>query len=165
MSTYSCANKNADGSTRQHFLYYRCPSHAAGACGMRRQINQRVLEQELLQILDCNAQGYRLRRQKAPPPSPADESARILAKIDRLKDLYLNDLIPRSLYEKEYATLLPLLRRAKSEKEETPAALALPSRFSEGYRMLSDERKKAVWSRTVMRIEVGSDGAAEVCFR
>lgn len=170
LTTYSCSNKNADGSVRQSFVYYRCPGHVQRQCQMRRQINQDVLEKELLSILLLQGEGYFLEAisQKKPPSKNANDSAQILGKIEKLADLYLNNLIPRSVYEKEYAALhtsLQQAEQAKSVPTTIPSAPRIPKSLSEAYSMLTPERKKAFWSRTIERITVGPEGDAALTFR
>ena len=170
MSTYSCANKSPDGTAKTPFLYYRCPAHALGACEMRRQINQQTLETCLVTDLEERSGACALSTAYEPRPMPtkATDTKRILGKIEKLKDLYLNDLLPLSLYQKEYETLTHALHEAEQAKEKQlhpPSALCLPTRFTATYEALSQDRKKAFWSRALQRIAVGPDGDMTVTFR
>ena len=76
--------------------------------------------------------------------------------MEKLKDLYLDDLISKDIYERDYHTL---------EKELYAVEIAPePLRIEDvhdalvKYRELSKSSQKAFWSRIIKRIELDRDG-------
>lgn len=170
LSTYSCQSKSSGDSLPRRFVYYRCSAHGLGTCTMRQQINEQTLEACLLDKLDALASHYDLSvfHQPKAVARETNDTARILGKIEKLKDLYLNDLLPRSVYEKEYASLTHALRLAETPLPPSKAQAApdsFPNRFADAYHRLSSERKKAFWTRALASIAVGQNGELAVSFR
>lgn len=163
MTTYSCGNKNRDGSMKSSYTYYRCPAHTTGVCDMSKQINQDFLEnwicQNLHSIVDEHNVSLRtaqLRRKKK-----AIDVAKINAKLEKLKDLYLSDLLSRSAYEQDYRALTALLKEAEADEKENerkPIDTSFLSEFDSLYTTLEPKDKKAFWSRIIRRILVTPDG-------
>lgn len=169
MSTYSCANKSKDGSVQQRFIYYRCPAHTMNLCDMNRQFNQDKLEDWLVQNLRSEVERYNaaLKKVTASAPKKASDTAKIMAKIDKLKDLYLHDLLPKELYERDYAVLSASLEEAKNQQKEAerkPIDTAIFKDFRITYEHLDEKAKKAFWSRAVQKITVAPNGDIRVIF-
>lgn len=161
MTTYSCSNTRKDG-TKLDFIYYRCPAHTMQICEMPYQVNQNKLEAWLFENVCYEAKQYNLNienRRRISAPKTVDISA-IMRKIEKLKDLYLNDLIPKELYERDYISLSKALSDAEKAvaKEETLVDMKQFENFHEVYGQLSEESKKAFWSRTLRKILVSRDG-------
>lgn len=161
MTTYSCSNTRKDG-TKLDFIYYRCPAHTMQICEMPSQINQTKLEKWLFENVCYEAEQYNLHienRRKISAPKTVDTSA-IMRKIEKLKDLYLNDLIPKELYERDYISLSKALSDAEKAvaKEEKLVDMKQFENFHEVYGQLSEESKKAFWSRALRKISVSKDG-------
>ncbi len=169
MTTYSCANKRADGSVKQTFIYYRCPAHTMRICPTSRQFNQAKLEEWLLQNLQLEAEKYNrmIRDQQKQGPKKLIDTTKIYAKLDKLKDLYLNDLISRESYEKDYFALTASLKEAEQQNKEQTKKEIDVKKFKyalESYHKLSEESKKAFWSRTIKQITVTEEGTFHVVF-
>lgn len=161
MTTYTCSNKKKDGS-KQHFIYYRCPAHTMQVCEMPKQINQSKLEDWLYYNIRDLAEAYNLsiaQKNKATPKKQID-TAKIMKKIEKLKDLYLNDLLPKEIYERDYTALSKLLAEAEAANvtEEKPIDMTIFTDFHEAYKKLNDESKKAFWSRIIHKITVTPEG-------
>ncbi len=163
LTAYTCFGKQKNGSPRREFVYYRCPDHLLGVCEMRDQWNEKTLEECLLRAL-CEAtngedrqieESIKKERQK-----PVDR-AKILERIEKLKELYLHDLLPRELYEKDYLVLKEAL---KEESEEASADLPRLWEWEELYGRLNEAQKKAFWSRSLKEISVFPDRPAIVQF-
>lgn len=174
MSTYACANKNTDGTKKPPYIYYRCPAHTRRLCEMNRQINQNQLERWLLDHIRAEADRQQtaiVKKKKAVPAKPTD-TAKIMAKIEKLKNLYLEDLIPKELYERDYTALRTALEQAKQQQEqqaEQAERQALPDirrlqNFQEAYGQLDENGKKAFWSRILHKVIVSRDGEFSISF-
>lgn len=173
MTTYSCFNKKGDGSVGQTFIYYRCPAHTMRVCDMKKQVNQDKLEEWLLENLRSEIDKHNAeveKRQREKPPK-ASEVSKIMSKIEKLKDLYLNDLLPKEIYERDYASLSAALDEAQqrqrveqSAAEERRIDTSVLKDFRNVYAHLTPELKKGFWSKTIKRIDVRQDGSFEVTF-
>ena len=79
--------------------------------------------------------------------------------MEKLKDLYLNDLIDRSTYEADYITLRDELREAAVFEDHLPAPVdlrAIADSLS-AYPTLSRQGKKEFWSKVVGRIVITNE--------
>ena len=167
MTTYSCTNTRKDG-TKLEFIYYRCPAHTMKICEMPHQINQNKLEDWLFENVCFEAAEYNLQieKKRASVPKKQIDTSAIMKKIDKLKDLYLNDLLPKEIYERDYTNLAKLLSEAEivNTVQDKPVDMTVFNNFQELYRKLSDELKKAFWSRVLHRIIVSKDGTFTIEF-
>lgn len=169
MSTYTCSNKNTDGTVRQSFIYYRCPAHTLRRCEMNKQFNQEKLEQWLVQNLrsEIDRHNVEVTKQTAAARPRLNDTSRITAKLEKLKDLYLNDLITREMYEKDYVALKSALDEAERLQTEPAPTLIDPvpyGDFAKSYNSLTEESKKAFWSRTLKKITAYPTGTFKVEF-
>lgn len=169
LTTYACSNKKPDGSVKQTFIYYRCPAHAMKLCEMSKQINQSKLEEWLLENIQIEADQYNrmIQDQKKAAPKKNVDIAKITAKLEKLKDLYLNDLITKEMYQKDYVTLITNLNEAKQQQADVSQKPINTKKFKDlkkNYSKLSEESKKAFWSRTIKQINVTQEGTFEIEF-
>lgn len=160
MTTYSCRNKNPDGSVRGEYIYYRCPSHAMKTCDMTKQINQDIFEKWLIENLVTEAiqhnaavDGYNRQKKKSV------DTAKILSKIEKLKDLYINDLLPKDIYERDYKALSSILADAEQiEPEQKKIDLEAIRNARNMYGNLTPQAKKAFWSKILEKVIVTPEG-------
>lgn len=162
MSTYACRNKRPSGIT-QEYIYYRCHTKMSQRCDMNKQFNQEYLEKWLVENVRHHAEMYNaeLENRGKQIKKKGPDKSKILAKIEKLKDLYLNDLITRELYEKDYRSLSALLADTETEEKEAarkPIDLHQFDNFAKSYEKLDPEHKKAFWSRVIKKIIVNSNG-------
>lgn len=167
MTTYSCHNTRKDGS-KQYFIYYRCPAHVSKICELSKQMNQNTLEDWLLKNVRTQAEIYNLdiEKQKQASPKKQIETSKILKKIEKLKDLYLNDLIPFEIYQRDYSSLSSQLQEANTFiiPERKPIDMTIFENFEEMYLKLSEESRKAFWSQILHRINLDRDGTISIEF-
>ncbi len=168
MTTYTCGSKRSDGS-RYTYIYYRCPAHTMRTCNMDKQINQEKLEKLLLDNIrgDVEKISVSIRQKKRPVPKRSSDTSNIMAKIDKLKDLYLNDLLPKELYEKDYKDLMQKLNEAERQKNENVCEPQEQRDFDDlfnNYASLTDEAKKAFWSRLIKSIGFTRDGKYRITY-
>ena len=169
MTTYSCANKNPDGSIHQKFVYYRCPARTMHLCDMSKQFNQDKLEEWLLKNVRIEADRYNadIEKKKKSAPKKVTDTAKIMAKIEKLKDLYLSDLLPKTIYEREYLVLSAALEEATKQQELTelkPIDTSMFDDLAATYERLTDSSKKAFWTRILHRITVLPNGDISIRF-
>ena len=169
MSTYSYANKKKDGTKGKTIIYYRCSARSMLQCEMQKQINQQKLEAWLVENLISEAKKYNIeiKMKKASVPKRAPDTSKIMAKIEKLKDLYLSDLIPKEIYERDYLSLKAELDEAKQRqeiREQEFINIKELKDFEQMYNSLTPESKKAFWGRTLKKIVVYKDGSFDVTF-
>ena len=79
--------------------------------------------------------------------------------MEKLKGLYLSDLIDRDMYEKDYLALKQELESAnKEEPKEMPIDIDSIKTGLSMYEKLDKLGKKEFWSRTLKKIVANNDG-------
>lgn len=137
--------------------YYSCYRHDEYGnyrCSNNKHLPEPKIESFLLENLEESVRDYNAKiasRQK-----PKKDTDRIRKKMEKLKDLYLDDLISKEVYERDYRALEKDLYAWEPEEKqidlsEIRSALKL-------YSALDMQNRKAFWSRTIKRIELDSEG-------
>lgn len=162
LSTYSCRNKRKDGSSLS-FIYYRCPGRLTLQCDMQKHINQDKLEKWLLDnlLIQANQYNVELEHNGKRAPQKSIDRAKTVAKLEKLKDLYLNDLITRDMYEKDYLLLTTLLKESERQEQQLDAKPIDLEKFKdllELYNELDPPSQKAFWSRVLNKVIVTPTG-------
>lgn len=149
--------------TSNGYKYYRCQRHVDGRCE-GCHVSEVKLENYLLDHLISEVGKVNLtirKKQKRPV-----DTNKLKAKLNKLTDLYLNDLIDRDKYEFEFKQTQTAI--ADAEQEDKPLDTAEIKTVLEAYRGLSDEGKKAFWSRILTSVtptEKGYDFALNYTYR
>lgn len=154
-SCYDAVNEHA---------YYKCETHyeyGNSRCKhlkfMREdKVEQFAVDHLLDAIDDYNLEASRQFEEIKKAASKKDP-AKIKKKMQKLKDLYLEDLISKEVYEHDYLQL---------QKELDAVALSAPKLIEKqeiegiltAYQTLSRENKRAFWHRIIRRIDVDSEG-------
>ena len=141
--------------------YYSCATRwDSGRCINHISIRQDKLETFLLDNIEQELQGYNIKiLEKQQHPK---DTEKIKRKMEKLKDLYLNDLISREIYERDYYTL----------EEDLSSSFLAPkiididtiSDAMSKYQSLSKASQKAFWSRVLKRIEIDKEGQIFLMF-
>ena len=79
--------------------------------------------------------------------------------MEKLKDLYLNDLIDRDGYTRDYTALREELRNSTTKAAQLPKPVDLKA-LSDAlsvYSELSKENKKEIWSRVIGKIVITNE--------
>lgn len=76
--------------------------------------------------------------------------------MEKIRDLYLNDLMEREDYERHYLTLRDMLLKAQNQKTMIPQPVNLDGVRTalSAYKLLPRASQKEFWSRTVKQIIV-----------
>lgn len=153
-----CGNRLSAHIVRKKYIYYRCTKYdKLHLCTHKKRTSERVLEDWLVKNLGSCIAAYNeeivQKKLKAKPSVNIDS---IKSKMEKLKDLYLNDLIDRDMYERDFTALRDQLSIAQSSQEEdqTPVNLEELSSALEMYPSLSRQGKKEFWSRAVKKIVI-----------
>lgn len=136
--------------------YYCCFKHSEYGnyvCLNSKHTAEKKIESFLLTNVEKSIEDYNIKITKnATKPK---DTVKIKKKMEKLKDLYLEDLISKEVYERDYRALekdLYLYQPSTQiSVDDVNAALSK-------YRDLTIESKKAFWSRIIRRIEIDRDG-------
>lgn len=164
LSGYVCGA----GANKEGAAYYRCPAHASHVCQMKKQPNERKLESALAEQIFEHFDGKIILVTEQLPKKEQAINLRkkaIISKIERLKDLYLCDLLPKELYIKEYDILHAELTELSAKAQIYPASADKKlSAINTIYESLTPERKREFWSRIIKKITVANDGEISIEF-
>lgn len=138
-----------------HTVYYRCGRYErASKCLYNRCIREDATEEWLLtHIMDAVKDVNVSVREKQKAPIPIEPIRR---RMDKLTDLYMDDLISKAKYENEYRDLQTQLFEAQRQPkpiDETEVMTAL-----DAYGSLSRKAQKAFWSYLIKRLVPSEEG-------
>lgn len=156
-----CGNSLSAHVVAQKYTYYRCTRYEKlHLCPHKKRTSELVLEQWLLDNLISSFEEYNLSIEEGSPHiRPQVDELKIRRKMEKLKDLYLNDLIDRDTYERDYTALRDELRAANTPPARPPKPIdivAIQTALA-AYSELSRQHKKEFWTRTVSQITITND--------
>jgi DNA invertase Pin-like site-specific DNA recombinase len=176
----SCYNARGEGRS-QRITCYRCSRHSKNnSCGFNSVIMEKTIEEYLWQNavaeLDKYKEQYeyRVSEQKKQKKAGTTEKAveRIKKKLNKLKDLYVNDLISIEDYKKDYDALNQQLAdlAAESHEEENMVDIeAIKKLLSESteeiYQTLTAADRRQFWRGFIDRIIVHSRDNMEIIWK
>lgn len=148
-------------------LRYRCPYHSAnGRCPNARNYREIDIESWLLDnLLPAFARMEAAMKAPKTQKKPVDRAA-IQRKIDRLTELYIDELIDKEKYAQERAALLAQL----PDEEPAPRDLSqirdilMAADFRDRYASLSREDKRSLWRSIVDHIDADPHGNLSIYF-
>lgn len=156
-----CGNKLSAHVVNQKYTYYRCTRYEKlHLCTHKKRTSELVLEQWLLENLISSYEQYNLSlSQKKASIRPSIDTERIKRKMEKLKDLYLSDLIEKESYEKDYISLRAQLREAYAPEPRLPKPVDIESikTVLSAYKGLTRQEQKEFWARTIGTITITND--------
>lgn len=156
-----CGNRLSAHVVAQKYTYYRCTRYEKlHLCTHKKRTSELVLEQWLLENLVSSYQEYNMSvsREAVAKRSGIDKD-KIKRKMEKLKDLYLNDLIDKDSYERDYVKFRDQLREAQTQ-DLGVVRLVDTKRLEEPlelYDMLTKEEKKEFWGSVIGTITITND--------
>ena len=152
-----CGNRLSAHTVSQKYIYYRCCKYdKLHLCSHKKRTSELMLEACLLSNLTQCAQDYNSQlSQKNRTAQAVIDTDKIMAKLEKLKDLYLNDLIERGHYEKEYLQLRDLLQAQQvPEVEQHQIDIPALEESLSSYARLDPIHRKAFWSRVIQSVYI-----------
>jgi len=155
---------------RHYYVCYRCNRHFSnGICPHNRSMGELKMESFLLDNIVPEIERYTcsFATEQKKKKSPKINKAAIRHKLDRLKELYINDLIDLDTYKKDYAELnekLMAVETPEPKKDFTPFKRFLRKDFKEMYATLDNEGKRILWRSVIKQINVDKDNNIKIVF-
>ena len=144
-------------------LYYVCGrSYQLGRCTNTKNYNEAMIERYLLEHIDSKLEML-LEFQKKPPVSHKPQRDALRKKLARLSELWVDDLISKEDYKRQYDSLTAELA-AVPEDERIIDIAAIQSRFSGDWKAmygeLSTDGKRTFWRQCLSAIHLSLDARA-----
>ena len=166
-------NTTHDKRTNKDYVSYRCNIYAtAKLCTHNKSISDKTLETHLLNNIKPELERYiakyTVTQSNAQPIQKADPS-KIKTKLNRLKDLYMNELIEIDDYKVEYERLQAKLKQMTTAATPAPKDLShirsfLKMDLQSIYDTLSPSEKRSLWGSIIDKIVVDKDKNIEIFF-
>lgn len=146
---------------------YRC-NHAYNqkSCSYKKRPVEKTIEKYLLgeihNIFETEMKRYDTIRETANN-MPAIDIEKIKAKLSRLTDLYLDNMILREKYDEEFKKLTELLEQNQNQSTPEKRDLSRYKAFLESdmlsaYSKLNNSSKRMFWAKYIDYIIIGNDG-------
>jgi len=163
-------------NTNQESYYYNCSAHylRTAECSNRINLGQKKIEAFLLETIREEMDRQKAALNAVPHQKQRDYKAEIAVlrgKIDRLKDLYVNDLITLEQCkadQKIYQDKIELLEKESSEQKVPNFKTAdrlLTSGWEVVYKSLKSEQKQEFWRILLKEIRIYPDRHIEYDLR
>lgn len=152
-----CGNKLSAHVVDRKYVYYRCTRYEKlHLCTHKKRTSELVLEKWLLENLVSSYEEYNISLQKGQAGRPAVDVGKIKRKMEKLKDLYLNDLMDRGSYERDYIALRDELRAADAQRAAAPTPIDIKpiEDVLQVYKTLTRGEQKELWARLIGYITI-----------
>lgn len=160
------------GIFSQHkYFYYRCNwTYSEHRCNNKKNYNEKMIEEWLLNNLEDKVKelAYDIEMRNKQRPAPVVDKAKIRRKLEKLKELYVNDLISLDDYRKDYESLNEQLAEKIEAGDETPNVGELIRLIDSGllnyYSEMDKKERRALWRSIIKEIRVDSNKNIAVFF-
>lgn len=160
-------NGICNGSSSQSSYRYRCEAHYRQLCTRKSQVNEKVLEKTLLENIGSYVEQYLInyQAQAATPDRAKSERAKLTKKIEKLKDLYVNDLITLDEYKRdkdEYIYQLNQIQPVDTPKVNISNLEKFTVEdFRKSYLISTREEQRALWRGLIREVVMGANNKIE----
>ena len=154
-----CGHKMSGTAVQGKYNQYHCPLHKAHRCGFSKNVSELKLESYIMgRYKDDLTQRYLTLKAMANTDN-SQKVSQIRRKIDRLKDLYVNELIDLDTYKSDLDKYRHELDGLESPKTDSKAIEAILSmNVYDIYHTLTKEQKRRLWRSVITSITPQSDG-------
>ncbi len=162
-----CGNRLSAHVVGQKYIYYRCTRYEKlHLCPHKKRTSELILEKWLLDNLVSSYEKQNMLMQQAKQKPPKIDEDKIKRKMEKLKDLYLNDLIDRDTYEVDYTALRDTLRKARAPESKPfqPVDTKEIENVLQVYKHLSKSEQKELWGRIIGEISITNEDEFSVSF-
>lgn len=157
-----CAECGASmhSTTTKGHKYYRCrKSEKYRSCAHDRRVREDYIESWLLTNLTSEMEKFNSDIRARAVNRVIVDTAKIKRKMEKLKELYLDDMIDIELYQRDYSLLRSQLEAAEKANADLPPEIDIlkAKELLALYPTLPEEGKKAFWQRIIKRLEIDAD--------
>lgn len=173
--------KKVDNRVKSNTIRYCCDSASRYIAGTTNKkclnnitIREDNIERYLLDNIKTEAQKYIIKNKAVLQQSSRKDNSKKIkaleAKIYKLKDLYLDDLIDKKIYEQDYKKYTTEIENLKSENiTEKPKDLSEVNKIinmdiDSLYRYLSDIEKRNFWLNIIDKVEIKKGKIDKIVF-
>lgn len=150
------------------YQYYRCPNardrRIVGVCNHTKGMNEDHLEAYLVANVAAEiGRIEHIQKQQAQKKKRQDPAA-VKAKLERLKELYVEGMIEKAEYIADHDKLAAQLQEAEPAPAISAARVLVTSDFAQKYETLSREDRKALWRSAIREIRLDAENNATISF-
>ena len=169
-SIVKCAecDHNLVGLQTKGIIYYRCNQHfERGRCPHGKQVREDYIENWLFshlaeELARCRLDWEIKTAKKKKRALSGTDKAVIKRKLQKLKELYVNDLIDIEEYRKDYEIYTSALNQLQEPADIKPPDFfavesILNNNFKEIYKTLTREEKRTLWRSAIKEIRIDSE--------
>lgn len=157
---------------RQEYYLYRCRNAVVyHQCSNHKCMNEEKLEQWLLLNVAAELSKWQTEWeiQAARAPKPKIDRAAIQRKLNRLKDLYVDDLITMEQYREDFTRYNLMLQQEPDEPPPPPDFEGLrkliTDDFQDIYPTLDRNQRRDLWRSVVQEIRIDGENSPRLVFR
>ena len=152
--------------------YYMCKKaygvENEGICNNRNYIREAVIEDYLLEHLEEDFNKFKVEFKEKEPKRDVNAAAKIKTKIEKIKDLYMEDLIDKETYKKDYEKLQAELKAVenapKEDRDFSQIEGLLNKNWKEIYLELTPENRRTFWLAIIDKIIIEDGEIKRVLF-
>lgn len=165
--------KRKDG-TQSSWTAYRCNQHyQSHSCPRNKTFREYYVEEYLLShvrpALSEYVAQYEVNGCCPQKKNHVADAARIRAKLKKLYELFIDDLIEKDMYKAEYEKLQQSLQEATAaaaspHKDVNSLKTFLTQEWEDIYKTFTAQEKAAFWKSFVQSVRVHEDGEMDIIF-
>ena len=156
--------------TRREYNVYRCKRYTdQKLCTHKKVLNEGKLEKNLLKEASQALSGFRIIPEinEHKDQNQADKY-KLLNKMEKLKELYLENLIDMDTYRKDYQMLsnrFEIIKNSSKNKNPEPLIRLLNTDFNSIYHLLNASEKRLLWRAVIERIVVDGNNELTIFYK
>ncbi len=152
------------------YYLYRCPTALQyHRCPHRKEINEEKLEAWLLEHIRSELEKYQMQWEytASAPATPKVDRAAILRKLEKLKQLYIDDYITLEDYQADYKKYHEKLDAEQSEPKRPDfdhLHACLNADFQTSYSSMAQIQRRDFWHEIVKEIRLNEENEPQIIF-